>query len=219
VLQTADLNLAVATVRNDNPMLGKKLLTSSLEVAADFKGRNFDVLIDFTLPAGVMQHVSYCQNNSAAMVIGSTGFNDQQMQIIEQAALTIPILISANMSLGVNVCYKLLASAANMLNNEWQVSIHDVHHQHKKDSPSGTAKHMAQVIAKNSGRELDAVNICSERRGEFVGTHSVTFNNAFEEIAILHVAHDRSIFAQGAVTAARWLYKRAPGLYSMQDVV
>lgn len=190
-------------------------------VGATRRGRpdDFDVLIDFTSPEGTMVHLQQCLDNKAAIVIGTTGLTEHQFAAIQQAAKQIPILYSANMSVGVNVCYKLLASAAAMLENNWDVSIHDVHHQHKKDSPSGTAKQMAQVIAKNSDRSLEDVKILSERRGEFVGTHSVTFSNPMEDIIIIHMAKDRSIFAAGAITAAQWLYTQKPGLYTIEDLL
>ena len=153
------------------------------------------------------------------MVIGSTGFNEQQLNTIKQAATKIPIVKSSNMSVGVNICYKLLATAAKMFDSNWDISIVDVHHKHKKDSPSGTAKEMAQVLATSSGKLLDEINIYSERQGETIGEHTVTFASPEEIVMIGHVAESRNIYATGALTAARWINEREPGLYTMQDVI
>lgn len=199
------------------------LITDLVSQAADLQlvagADSCDVLIDFTSPEGTLEFVSRCLRDNIAMVIGTTGLSEEQFSVIKRASQQIPILYSANMSFGVNVCYKLLGAAANMLDQEWQSTIHDVHHKQKKDSPSGTAKQMANIIAENSSKELDEIKILSERRDEFVGTHSVTFSNPLEDIIITHQAKDRSIFAAGAITAARWLYKRSPGMYSIQDII
>lgn len=180
---------------------------------------NPDVLIDFTSPAGVVEHLDYCLQHNIAMVIGVTGFSEDQFKIIEQSATQIPIVFSANMSIGVNICYKLLAQAAKLFDSSWNVKISDVHHQHKKDSPSGTAKHMARVIAAERDVDVSSIEITSERRDEVVGEHTVTFVSATETVTINHTANTRDIFAIGAVNAARWVYGKNPGFYSMNDVI
>lgn len=180
---------------------------------------NPDVLIDFTAPAGVVEHLDYCLQHNIAMVIGVTGFTEEQFKLVEQTATQIPVVLSANMSIGVNLCYKLLAHASKMFDNTWDVKISDVHHQHKKDSPSGTAKHMARVIAAERGIDISSIEITSERRGEVVGEHAVTFTSATESITINHIANTRDIFAIGALNAARWIYGKKPGFYTMNDVI
>lgn len=211
VLQAKDLILAVATVRESNPMAGNKLANSDLDIATGLRNSNFDVLIDFTLPAGVMKHLQHCLQQKSAMVIGTTGFTPEQTEQLQQAATQIPILMAANMSIGVNIFYKLLTTAANMLDSTWHRSVHEVHHIHKKDAPSGTAKQIARIIATS--------DIQSERRGEVIGEHTVTFATGSEKIELAHISMDRNIYAIGAVTAARWLYGKKPGMYSMQDVI
>ncbi len=180
---------------------------------------NPKVLIDFTAPAGVVEHLEYCLQHNIAMVIGVTGFTEEQFKLIEQSATKIPIVLSANMSIGVNICYKLLAHAAKLFDNSWDVKISDVHHQHKKDSPSGTAKHMARVIAAERGIDTSSIEIISERRGEVVGEHAVIFTNETETVTINHTANTRDIFAIGAVNAARWIQGKKPGFYTMNDVI
>lgn len=217
VVQHQNLSLTVATARSDE-LIGTKVVNSDVAIDAELKP-NFDVLIDFTLPEGVMQHLAYCLQHKKAMVIGATGCTPEQLQTIQDAAQTIPILMSSNMSVGVNICFKLLADAAKMFDANWNVSIVDVHHKHKKDSPSGTAKQMLQILNNNWPAKNKEIKVQSERKGEVVGSHAVSFTNPFEEIVIAHFAHNREIFAQGAVLAAQWILGKNPGLYSMMDVV
>jgi 4-hydroxy-tetrahydrodipicolinate reductase len=180
---------------------------------------NPDVLIDFTAPEGVVEHLDYCLQHNIAMIIGVTGFSEEQFKLIEQSATRIPIVLSANMSMGVNICYKLLAQAAKLFDSSWSVKISDVHHQHKKDSPSGTAKHMARVIAAERDIDISSIEITSERRGEVVGEHTVVFTSTNETVTINHTANTRDIFATGAINAARWIYGKKPGFYTMNDII
>lgn len=219
VLKATDLHLVIATVRDTCAQLGDKVANSDVTISSKILNADYDVLIDFTLPEGVMEHLDYCHTYRKAMVIGSTGLKDAEMQRIKDAAKDIPILLSANMSIGVNVCFKLLMNASKMLGPEWQASVIDLHHQHKKDSPSGTAKTMAQLLASNTGKALSDIEIVSYRKGEIVGSHIVSFKTPHETITIAHEAQDREIFAEGAVTAARWICGKMPGLYSMLDVI
>lgn len=219
VLKSNDLELVVATVRDTCEQIGSKVANSDITITTKILSNDFDIMIDFTLPEGVMEHLAFCRANKKAMVIGATGFTPEQLDIINAAAREIPILMSSNMSIGVNICYKLLSNASQLLRNDWDVSILDLHHKHKKDSPSGTAKQMAKIVADNTGKNLTDIHIESHRNGDIVGTHIVTFKNPVEFITIAHEAQDRSIFAQGAVVAARWLSNKEPGLYSMQDVI
>lgn len=219
VLSANDLQLVLASVRADNQLLGSKVANSDVVITTGLQDINFDVLIDFTLPAGVIEHVEYCRQHNNAMVIGATGFNAEQLQIVQSAAQHIPILLSSNMSVGVNKAYKLIAYASKMFANDWEASVIDIHHKHKKDSPSGTAKQIAKIIADNAGMELEDIGMHSERQGETIGEHAVIFSNEFEQVIISHISQDRRIYAQGAVIAARWLVQQKPGLYSMLDVI
>lgn len=218
VLQASDLDLVIATVR-DVAQIGQKVVNSNVIISDKILHADFDVLIDFTLPDGVMQHLAYCRANKKAMVIGATGFSEAQLDQIKAASKEIAIVMSANMSIGVNICFKLLAQASQMLDQGWQTSILDLHHQHKKDAPSGTAKQMANILTENSSKDLTEIEIVSERHGDIVGTHIVTFKTPTEFVTIAHEAQDRSIFAQGAVAAARWAFDKPAGLYSMLDVI
>lgn len=219
VLSASDLQLVLASVRADNSLLGSRVANSDLVITTGIQSVSFDVLIDFTLPVAVMEHVMYCLQHKKAMVIGTTGFNAEQLEIINAAAQDIPVLLSANMSIGVNKAYKLIAYASRMFTEGWQITVTDLHHQHKKDSPSGTAKQIVKIITDNTGKALDDITLHSERRGEVIGEHSVIFSNQVEQVIISHISQDRRIYAQGAVIAARWLVQQKAGLYSMLDVV
>lgn len=213
ILLENDLQLACANARVESSLVGCKVANSDLVVTENLVPDAFDVLIDFTLPLGVMEHLEFCLTYKKAMVIGATGFNSKQINQIKLASQNIPIVQSANMSIGVNKCFKLLSLANKMFDEQWQVHIDDLHHQHKKDAPSGTAKQMGRILGDRD------VSFASERRGEVIGEHSVTFSNDFEKIVIAHVANDRTIYAQGAILAARWIYGKQPGFYSMLDVI
>lgn len=204
----------------------------SLEPARD----RFDVLIDFTAPAVTLNHLSLCRAAGCAMVIGTTGFAAEQRGEIAAAAADIPIVFAPNMSIGVNLCLKLLDSAARVLGDEVDVEIFEAHHRLKVDAPSGTALRMGEVVANALGRDLGEVAVygregqtgprdratigfATMRAGDVVGEHSVWFAGDGERIEITHKASSRLTFARGAVRAAGWLAEQPPGLYDMQDVL
>lgn len=180
------------------------------------------VLIDFTPPEIVLETLSLCKNHKVPMVIGSTGFTEAEKKTIQEAAKVFPIVLAPNMSIGVNVAYKLLEIAAHVLKDQAEIAILDIHHKNKKDAPSGTALKMAEVMAKAKDTPLKEANIpiSSLRIGDTLGEHSVLFALNGEQIKIQHQTFDRAIYASGAVTAAKWLVKKQlPGLYDMQDVL
>lgn len=210
VMQSEDLHLAAAIVRSDNSMLGKNFGQSGPVISDTIANlQDIDVIIDFTLPDGVVKHLEYAK----PMVVGTTGFSPEQLDKLQDFAKQQPLLHAPNMSIGVSLCYKLLAETNRALDPSWQVNIKDIHHVHKKDTPSGTAKQLASIL------EDRKPTITSERKGEVIGEHQVDFSNEFEEIVITHRAKDRGIFVHGALAAARWLVNQSPGLYSMQDLV
>jgi 4-hydroxy-tetrahydrodipicolinate reductase len=219
VLQANDMQLAAAFVRSSSDLVGSKVANSDVVISKDFSVADFDIMIDFTLPEIVLEHIDYCLTSKKAMVIGATGFNENQLKIVNKAAKQIPILLSANMSVGMNICYKMLAAASKMLNKDWQIAIEDVHHKNKKDAPSGTAKELAKIIRDNAKSEINEIKMGSQRLNDIVGIHTVSIKNNYEEIILGHIAQSREIFAHGALVAARWLYSRSSGLYSMQDVI
>ncbi len=183
----------------------------------------FDVLIDFSTPTPVINAMQHCLKSERPMVIGVTGFNDTQKEELQTSARKIPILISPNMSIGVNLCFDLLARVAQ---TDWgknaQVEIAETHHQNKKDKPSGTALRMGEVIAEKKDVDLSDIPMKSYREGEIMGEHKVLFSTNNECIELRHEAMDRSPFANGAVHAAWWIVNTRPKpgrIYTMGDVI
>jgi len=176
-----------------------------------------DVLIEFTAPEPTMEHLNYALKHKKAVVIGTTGLSEDQIGRIREASKKIPIVFSPNMSIGVNLLFKLVKEAAEKLSKDYDVRIVEAHHTHKKDSPSGTAKKLAEVIKEASGREVS--DIKAIREGEIVGDHKVTFESSVDTIELSHSAKTRDIFAKGALEAAKFIAGKKPGLYDMQDVL
>ena len=198
--------------------------------------KDFDVLIDFTRPEATLDALSVCQSAGKAMVIGTTGFSDDALKVIDQASSDIPIVFAPNMSIGVNLTLKLLETTAKVIGTDSNIEIVEAHHRHKVDSPSGTALKMGEVIANALGRDLSecavygregteeprdrqTIGFSSIRGGDVVGEHTVTFFMEGERVEITHKASSRMTYANGAVKACQWLTNQANGLYSMQDVL
>lgn len=196
----------------------------------------FDVLVDFTRPASTLDHVSLCRERGRAMVIGTTGLDETQRAAIADAARDIPIVLAPNMSVGVNLCLKLLETAARVLGEDVDIEVIEAHHRHKVDAPSGTALRMGEVVAEVLGRDLEQCAVYGReghtgereratigfetiRAGDIVGEHTVMFAGTGERVEITHKASSRMTFARGAMRAARWLTDQAPGQYDMQDVL
>lgn len=211
--------------------LNKTLVSQLSEVAADFH-----TLIDFTRPEVTLQNIAYCVANNKNMVIGTTGFSSEEKQQIQQAAESIAIVFAPNMSVGVNLCFKLLDLAARVLGDDFDVEVIEAHHRHKVDAPSGTALRMGEVVADALGRTLDdcavygregvtgerdrkSIGFETIRAGDIVGDHSVMFAGVGERVEITHKASSRMTFANGAIRAALWLEDKKNGLYDMQDVL
>jgi len=176
-----------------------------------------EVLIDFSLPDGTLSAAEWCMNNGVALLSGVTGLHPRALEGLKQASLKVAVLWSPNMSLGVNLLAQLCRQAAAVLQQEPAVFIEDIHHQWKKDAPSGTALMLGEVIEKARGPAAGSIEYASAREGEAVGKHTVTFRMAGDDLVLSHEAHDRSIFATGAISAAKWLKSQPAGLYTAQD--
>jgi 4-hydroxy-tetrahydrodipicolinate reductase len=196
----------------------------------------FDVLIDFTSPAATMGHLELCRHGGNAMVIGTTGLDADQRAAIRAGGAGIGIVFAPNMSVGVNLCLKLLDVAARVLGDSVDIEIIEAHHRHKVDAPSGTAIRMGEVVASALGRNLEEVAVYGReghmgarkretigfetiRAGDLVGEHTVWFASEGERVEIAHKASSRMTFAGGAVRAAKWIANKGKGLYDMQDVL
>ena len=196
----------------------------------------FDILIDFTLIEPTLEHLDVCVKHNKSIVIGTTGFSDQQKKIITDAAESIPIVFSPNMSVGVNLCLYLLRQATKVLGQQSDIEIIETHHRDKLDAPSGTALRMGEVIAEQMGQQLsdcavydrkgiseprnsNSIGFATIRAGDVVGDHTVLFATEGERLEITHKSSNRLTFANGAVRAAEWLTDRPSGLYDMADVL
>ena len=209
-----------------------------VQIVDDLKAviNDIDVLIDFSLPDATEQNMQICAANKVAMVIGTTGFNEQQEQVLKEASKQIAIVYAGNYSTGVNLSLKLLAMAAKAFGNDADVEVIEAHHKHKIDAPSGTAYMMAEAVAEARGqnlkdvaiygregqtgeREAGSIGIHAIRGGEIIGDHTVMFIADGEVVEITHRARARMTFASGAVRAATWVIKQEVGQYNMQDVL
>jgi len=216
--------------------VGKKgvAISGRLDAVLD----DFDVLIDFTSPESTLDNLNVCQASGKSMVIGTTGLNDEQKALLAAGAESISIVFAPNMSVGVNVCFKLLELAAKALGDDggYDIEVIEAHHRHKVDAPSGTALRMGEVVADALGRDLKTCAVYGRegqtgarpekeigfetiRAGDVVGDHTVLFATEGERIEITHKASSRMTFAKGAVRAAAWLSDRETGFYDMQDVL
>ena len=204
----------------------------SLEAVLD----HFDVLIDFTLPEVTAANVHVCRKAGKKMVIGTTGLDDAQKAQLQEAGQDIAIVFAPNMSVGVNLCLKLLQLAAQVLGDDVDIEVIEAHHRHKIDAPSGTALAMGEAVATALGRDLkecavygregrtgerdrNTIGFETIRAGDIVGEHTVMFAGIGERVEITHKASSRMTFAKGAVRAAAWLADRDKGLFDMQDVL
>ncbi|MBI9019330.1 MAG: 4-hydroxy-tetrahydrodipicolinate reductase [Phycisphaerae bacterium] len=195
-----------------------------------------DVIIDFSLPDGSKQWVEYCSENNIPLVVGTTGLSEAQRQELIDAGAKIPVLLGANMSLGVNLLFKLAAQVAGALDDQYDIEVVESHHRFKRDAPSGTAVELARqmAIAKDWGfpdcmthgregkdalREPKTIGMHAVRAGDIVGEHEIYFSALGETITLKHRAHSRDTFVTGALTAAKWLVKQKPGFYTMFDVL
>jgi len=238
------IRCSVASEHPDSPFIGADAgeiagigrlgipITADLAPLVD----RFDLLIDFTKPAVTIAHLALCRSAGKAMVIGTTGLSTEQKAEIAAGAARIPIVFAPNMSVGVNLCLKLLELAARTLGDSVDIEILETHHRHKVDAPSGTALAMGQTIAGALGRDLaqcavygregvtgerdrNTIGFATIRAGDIVGDHTVLFADDGERIEITHRASSRMTFAKGAARAAAWLANRPPGLYDMRDVL
>ena len=242
VFESADFSLHAALERAGSTLFGK----DAGELVGSFCGTPIsgemesvsgaDVLIDFTRPEATLSHLAYCRKMKVNMVIGTTGFSTDEKAMLAEASEDIAIVFAPNMSVGVNLAFKLLEVAAKVLGDDYDVEIIEAHHRHKVDAPSGTALKMGEVVAEALGRDLGScavygregvtgerdastIGFATIRGGDIVGDHTVLFAGTGERIEITHKASSRATFATGALRAARFLSGRDAGLYDMRDVL
>lgn len=212
--------------------------TSGIKVSGSLESvvNDFDVLIDFTVPASTLSNARLCAQHKKGIVVGTTGFTKEEEDELLALQAKTAMCKSANFSTGVNVCLNLLEKAAEALGDEYDVEVYEAHHRHKIDAPSGTALAMGQSVADALGRDLRAVSVygregqtgardketigfATVRGGDVVGDHTVMFMGEGERVEITHKASSRMSFARGAVRAAVWLDAKTEGLFDMRDVL
>jgi 4-hydroxy-tetrahydrodipicolinate reductase len=243
IAQADDLVLHAALEHDGSAMLGRDAgelsgAVCGVKISADVEAalQGADVLIDFTRPEGTLHHLEICRRLGVSMVIGTTGFSAQQKAQLGAAAQDVGIVFAPNMSVGVNLVFKLLETASRVLAHGYDIEIIEAHHRHKVDAPSGTALGLGEVVARTLGRDLaecavygregvtgerdpSTIGFATVRGGDIVGDHTVLFAGIGERIEITHKASSRATFALGALRAARFLKANPAGMYDMQDVL
>ena len=220
----------------ENRLINKNFNGINPEFNSDKAFNKTDIIIDFTIPKCTLQILKIASKLKKKVVIGTTGFNKAQENQIRKYSKKIPILKAGNMSLGVNLLMYLTEITSKSLNDDYLNKIFEVHHKHKKDYPSGTALMLGKGIADGKGKNLynmmgkkflnkksfpygKKINFNSIRKGEVIGEHEVKFSSGKESIVLNHEAFDRALYSEGALSAAKWLMTKKPGLYSMRDLM
>jgi 4-hydroxy-tetrahydrodipicolinate reductase len=228
-------NFQLVTLTENKPVI-KKIAGIDLNLNTELAFKKTDVIVDFTVPKCTLDILKIASKLKKSVVIGTTGFTQKEEDIIKKFSKKIPILKAGNMSLGVNLLMYLTEIASKSLNEEYLSKVFEVHHKHKKDYPSGTALMLGKGIANGKNKNLynligkkflnkksfpygKRINFNSIRRGEVIGEHEVTFSSGKEIIKLNHEAFDRALYSDGALTAAKWLINKKPGLYSMRDLL
>ena len=244
IQQSRDVELNAAFERPDHASVGHDVgelvglgrlgikLAGSLKEVVD----SGEVVIDFTTPQSTIENTKVAASKGLSMVIGTTGITGEALKEVTDLAKKIRCVMAPNMSVGVNVMFRIAAEMAKLLGNDYDMEILEVHHRLKKDAPSGTAMRLAQILAEATTRDLDEVAVYQRkgmigertdkeigiqtwRAGDITGEHTVMFGGIGERLELIHRAHNRDNFARGAVKAAAWVVKQPPGLYDMQDVL
>ena len=231
----ANHNFKLKTL-TENKLINKRFNGIKPELNTEIAFKKTDVIIDFTIPKCTLEMLKIAVKLKKRVVIGTTGFTKKEEKLIKKYSKKIPILKAGNMSLGVNLLMYLTEIASKSLNNSYLTKVFEVHHKHKKDYPSGTALMLGRGIADGKSKDFNKligkkflnkksfpygkkINFNSIRKGEIIGEHEVKFSSGKEIISLNHEAFDRALYSDGALTAAKWLFSKKPGLYSMRDLL
>jgi 4-hydroxy-tetrahydrodipicolinate reductase len=240
-IDAGKFDIIAAVEKKDHPDIGKDAGVLAGVEAIGVKissvySAGADVVIDFSLPEAAEKTVDYCLENNAALVLGTTGLNNEQNAKIKAAAEKVAVIYGTNMSVGMNVLFSLAGKVASMLGEDYDIEIVERHHRFKKDAPSGSALTLAENICKVTGwdfpdcivygrngkdalRQKGTIGIHAVRAGDITGRHEIIFSTLGETVTLNHTAHSRDGFARGALRAAQWLIGKPPGLYSITDVL
>ena len=230
-----DKNFKLVAI-TENRITNKKISGIKINLNTEQAFKKADVIIDFTIPKCTFQVLKIASKLKKRVVIGTTGFNKKEENLIKKFSKKIPILKAGNMSLGINLLMYLTEIASNSLGKKFLSKVSEVHHKHKKDYPSGTALMLGKGIATGKNKDFysligkkylnkknfpygNKINFNSFRKGEIIGEHEVKFSSGKEIITLNHEAFDRALYSEGALSAAKWLMKKKTGLYSMRDLM
>ena len=228
-----DFNISALT---ESRVVNKKINRIKIENNSEVSFKKSDLIIDFTVPKCTLEVLDIASKLKKRVVIGTTGFTKKEENLIKKFSKKIPILKAGNMSLGINLLMYLTEIASGSLGKNFKSKIFEVHHKHKKDYPSGTALMLGKGIAVGKNKNFynligkkylnkknfpygNKINFNSLRRGEIIGEHEVKFSSGKEIITLNHEAFDRALYSEGALSAAKWLMNKKPGLYSMRDLM
>ncbi|QCI17553.1 4-hydroxy-tetrahydrodipicolinate reductase [Buchnera aphidicola (Acyrthosiphon lactucae)] len=236
--------LTAALVQKNNPLVGKDIgeilgigkINVSISDTLNIKKNDFDVLIDFTKPSSTLEYLEYCNQYKKNIIIGTTGFSKEEINIIKSYSQKIAIILSSNFSIGINLLLKLIKNTTKIIGENSDIDIIEYHHRNKIDAPSGTALSIGESISKimnwdlnkssiyhkkgTTGiREKNKIGFSIVRAGNIIGKHTVMFSSSSEEIKITHTAFNRESFAKGAIQSALWINKKNTGLFDIQDVL
>ena len=231
-----DIEITGFLEKEGHPLVGEKIDGVVVESSLEKIIHKGDVIIEFTFPSPTLEHLKTCVEFGKPMVIGTTGFNESEKEEIMKAGKNIPILFSSNMSVGMNLLFKLMREIPLILGENYEVEIVETHHRFKKDAPSGTALTLAEIIASSRGQKLEdiavfgrkgkieerkkeEIGIHAVRGGGIVGEHRIMFLVEGEKLEFVHEAYSRLAFARGALRGALWLKDKPNGVYSMEDVL
>lgn len=242
IKETPLIELYQAVERPDHPSIGADIgeIIGLGKLAIPLEGRlkkeGGDVIINFTIPQTSLESLEFAKEAGLAVVIGTTGFSPEQMEKVKELSRSVRCVLAPNMSVGVNLMFRIVQEVAQVLGPEYDIEILEAHHRLKKDSPSGTAVKLGELIAKATHRDFNQVGVYGRkgmvgertkeeigmqviRAGDIVGEHTVLFGGVGERLEIIHRAHSRDNFARGAIRAALWVVNQSNGLYDMQDVL
>lgn len=242
IQEVPSLKVLRAIERPDHPSIGKDvgevvgLGRLGIPLEGELEGEGGDVIINFTNPQASLTSLEFAKSKGSAIVIGTTGLSSGQMERLRELSRDVRCVYSPNMSVGVNLMFRIVQEVARVLGAEYDIEILEAHHRLKKDSPSGTALRLGELIAQATGRDFGRVGVYGRkgmvgertkeeigmqvvRAGDIVGEHTVLFGGPGERLEIIHRAHSRDNFARGALRAALWVVSQPNGLYDMQDVL
>ncbi len=215
--QQSDIEVVGGVEAPGHPEIGAPVGSGTIVTELSACLPHVDVVVDFSNPVTVVKNINLCTESGTPFITGVTGFNDEQLRTIRDAGRKIPVVWAPNFALGIAVLSRIAMQAAQLLGNEYDIHLIEIHHKKKRDAPSGTARQLTEELQRATGRpEIPVISI---RTGDVVGEHQIIFGGAGERLELIHKAESRTAFAAGVLTAIRWIIRQPAGFYSMADTV